>query len=1247
MKSHELKKPENSQWTDEQWKAIAADGQDILVAAAAGSGKTAVLVERIIQKIVRERNPVDVDRLLIVTFTNAAAAEMRSRIGEALGKELRKQPSSLHLHRQLTLLNKAQISTLHSFCLQVVRKFYYKIDIDPGFRIADDIEMELLMEDCLDDLLEEEYGLENNEYFFELVDKYTGDRSDDELKNMIRKMYEFARSNPYPEKWLERTVEMYDVEDMDSCEQLPFFKYLWKDVAIQLSGLKNLLKGALDITKLPGGPAPRAENLLDDISQIDYMMSASSWKELGERIRSFKATRAKSCRGDEYRKELIDEVTSLRNEAKKQLEKLKNELFNRSLENQLQDLKSMKPVVKRLVDIVRKFSKRLEAMKKERGIVDFSDLEHYCLEILSDKDQEGRIIPSDAAMFYKRQFQEVYVDEYQDVNLVQEAILKLVAKDDEETGNLFMVGDVKQSIYRFRLAEPLLFLSKYKRFTPTGTQSGLRIDLAKNFRSRTEVLDATNFIFKQVMDETVGEIDYDEAAELKLGASYPENGEMKTELLLIDRGEEETAEETNEELAEFDEDDLETAQLEARLMAKKVKELIQGGFPVYDRKLGRTRPAAYRDIVILLRSMPWAPQIMEEFKQQGIPVYANLSTGYFEATEVAIMLSLLKVIDNPYQDIPLASVLRSPIVGLSGDELAQIRVYHKNGAFFDALRVFLEKGEPSDRALHEKVSGFIQQLEKWRDFARKGSVSNLIWQLYRDTRFFDFVGGMPGGRQRQANLRALYDRARQYEETSFRGLFRFLRFIERMQDRGDDLGAARALGEQEDVVRIMTIHSSKGLEFPIVFCAALSKPFNTRDLYKKYLFDKELGFSSRYVDDKKRIAYPTLPYIATKKKLKMEMLSEELRVLYVALTRAKEKLILIGTVKDGKKTFKKWESALTCREWLLPDYDRSKAKCYLDWIGSAVIRHKDSNILREKETAVKEEIYLHQAKFHIDVIPEGVLKEKQPYEANSTNQKMEALRKGIPVDVNTGLADQVQKQLSWRYLFSETTSILSKQSVTEMKRKFEANSDEYSDHQLKKSMHVSYLYSRPKFMQEKSLTAAERGTAMHAVMQHLLLDMAMTEQSLQQTVYALVEKEILTEEQMNVIEISKILQFFESAIGKRLKKAKHVRREVPFTLGVPVHEIYGNELSHLNNEVVIVQGMIDCLFEDEKGLVLLDYKTDAVKGRFSSIDAAKPILLSRYRVQIDLYAKAVETIFKRPVDERILYFFDGAFSIHL
>ena len=318
MKSHELKKPETSQWTDEQWKAIAADGQDILVAAAAGSGKTAVLVERIIQKIVRERNPVDVDRLLIVTFTNAAAAEMRSRIGEALGKELRKQPSSLHLRRQLTLLNKAQISTLHSFCLQVVRKFYYKIDIDPGFRIADDIEMELLMEDCLDDLLEEEYGLENNEYFFELVDKYTGDRSDDELKNMIRKMYEFARSNPYPEKWLERTVEMYDVEDMDSCEQLPFFKYLWKDVAIQLSGLKNLLKGALDITKLPGGPAPRAENLLDDISQIDYMMSASSWKELGERIRSFKATRAKSCRGDEYRKELIDEVTSLRNEAKKQ-----------------------------------------------------------------------------------------------------------------------------------------------------------------------------------------------------------------------------------------------------------------------------------------------------------------------------------------------------------------------------------------------------------------------------------------------------------------------------------------------------------------------------------------------------------------------------------------------------------------------------------------------------------------------------------------------------------------------------------------------------------------------------------------------------------------------------------------------------------------------------------------------------------------------------------------------------------------
>ncbi|MED0702558.1 MULTISPECIES: helicase-exonuclease AddAB subunit AddA [Aeribacillus] len=1241
---NELKKLEKGQWTDEQWKAIVADGQDILVAAAAGSGKTAVLVERIIRKLTDNQHPVDVDRLLIVTFTNAAAAEMRSRIGEALAKALRNQPSSLHLRRQLTLLNKAQISTLHSFCLQVVRKFYYKIDIDPGFRIADETEMELLMEDCMDELLEEEYGMEHNELFFELVDKYTGDRSDDEIKKIIRSIYEFARSNPFPEKWLDEMVQMYDIEQAESYEDLPFFQYLRKDIAIQLSGIKDLLARALDITKLPGGPSPRAENLLDDMKQVENIINASSWQELAEQMRAFQPTRAKACRGEEYRKELIDEVTEMRKKATKEIEKLKNELFSRDIQNQLLDLKKMKRTMICLADLVKKFAVRLEAMKKEKGIVDFSDLEHYCLQILTEKDEKGNVVPSDAALFFKRQFQEVLVDEYQDTNLVQEAILKLVSKDHESEGNLFMVGDVKQSIYRFRLAEPLLFLAKYKRFTSSGTNSGLRIDLAKNFRSRKEVLDATNFLFKQLMGETVGEVVYDEAAELKLGARYPENSRMNTELLLIDRRKEELAEK-EEIMIEFDEEELETVQLEARLMAKKIKELIQEGFPVYDRKLDRTRPVTYRDIVILLRSMPWAPQIMEEFKQQGIPVYANLSTGYFEATEVAIMLSLLKIIDNPYQDIPLASVLRSPIVGLSGNELAIIRLYKKNGAYFDALESFLQQEKAHHSELYQKVSEFVSRLNQWRNLARKSSVSNLIWQLYRDTRFFDFAGGMPGGKQRQANLRALYDRARQYEETSFRGLFRFLRFIERMQERGDDLGAARALGEQEDVVRIMTIHSSKGLEFPIVFCAGLSKRFNMKDLTKKYLLDKELGFASLFIDEKKRIVYPTLPYIAVKKKLRMEMLSEELRVLYVALTRAKEKLFLIGTVKDGEKKFKEWEQSFTHREWLLPDYDRLKAVCYLDWIGPAVIRHKDAAILREEEREAADEIFSYPVKLQIDVIPEEKLKEQNEQAAVMMDEKMDALRNFVPVQSTSSFANQVQSQLSWSYPFSDAASLRSKQSVTEIKRRLQF-SDEYSDISIKKKIQGNSSYKRPKFMQAKSLTAAEKGTAMHTVMQHLPLGEDLTEQTIRQTVHSLVKKEILTEEQVEAVNVEGIVQFFESPLGRRLKGAKKIFREIPFNLAVPANEIY-EKGSSLNTETVIVQGVIDCLFEDDDGLVLLDYKTDAVKDRFPSIEKAKQVLASRYEIQIDLYAKAVESILKRRVDDRYLFFFDAGLIIKL
>lgn len=1245
-------KPEDATWTDDQWKAIMAKGQDILVAAAAGSGKTAVLVERIINKIIADEDPINVDELLVVTFTNASAAEMRHRIGEALEKAINDNPRSAHLRKQVSLLNRASISTLHSFCLEMIRKYYYLTDIDPGFRIADETEAQLLRDEVLEELFEEEYGKEGNEGFFALVDTFTNDRSDTALQDIIRDLYDFARSNPSPDQYLDSIADMYNVDGVSSLEQLPFVRSLLEDIDLQLKGAKQLLEYGLELTKLPGGPTPRAENFIADLHVVNTLIEAKndSWTMLYEAMQSWSFGRAKTCKGDEYDEGLVEKAKKLRDQAKKIITGLQEELFFRKQESFMRDMAEMKPHIDELVSLVKAFSLRFEQIKTEKGLVDFADLEHYCLEILSSQDEEGRLLPSEAALVCRNQYKEVLVDEYQDTNMVQEAILQLVTSDSEENGNLFMVGDVKQSIYRFRLAEPNLFLGKYTRFDRDGEKAGLRIDLARNFRSRKEVLHGTNYIFKQIMGTAVGEIEYDQSAELVKGAPYSEDQEQPVELAIIDLEGNEKSEPESESIDEgFDSEDLAQSQLEARYMASKIKEIIENRKEVYNTKTRSGRPARYRDIVILLRSMTWAPQIMEEFKQQGIPVYANLSSGYFEATEVAIVMSLLKVIDNPYQDIPLASVLRSPILGLTEEELAQIRIHNKRGSFYEALTSFcrnqptLETGE-----LYEKVRPFFDTLEEWRVMARQGSLSELIWHLYRETRFYDFVGGMPGGKQRQANLRALYDRARQYEATSFRGLFRFLRFIERMRDRGDDLGAARALGEQEDVVRLMTIHSSKGLEFPFVFIAGLARSFNTMDLKKPYMLDKEFGFAAKYVNAEKRISYPSLPQIAFKRKKKIELLAEEMRVLYVALTRAKEKLYLVSSVKNADKKLNKWLQASEHKDWLLNEYDRASANSYLDWIGPALVRHRDCEALRGEvpvNPLVPGDILEHPSCWTISIIKSEEAAVLSGEEKEGETDLLQLVYEGKPVPAESDYKDKVEEQLSWKYSFKQAAHARSKQSVSEVKRQREIFSEEDSGTELIRKISKPAL-SRPRFMQEKSLSPAERGTAIHAVMQHIDFSRPATEETISSKMDEMVQKELLTEEQRASIEPKLIVQFFETALGQRIVQAKSVRREIPFSLSFPAREIYSDWEGE--DEPVLIQGIVDCIFEDEQGLVLLDYKTDGITGRFKGGFAeAKPVLEGRYKIQIDMYTRALEQIFKREVKERYLFFFDGAYIIKL
>ncbi|WP_121615592.1 helicase-exonuclease AddAB subunit AddA [Virgibacillus halodenitrificans] len=1225
-------------WTKEQEDAIYTSGKDVLVAAAAGSGKTAVLVERIIQKLLNKENPVDIDRLLVVTFTNAAAQEMRNRVGEALEKALAEDPSSIHLKKQLSLLQRASISTLHSFCLDVVKQYAYLLDIDPGFRIANDMEADLIKQEVMEDLFEEWYGAEGEEQeaFFQVVDRFSSDRSDVEVEELILDLYTFAVQNPWPDQWLDELAYTYHVPENWQETDLEWLAIIKREVKDQLTAIQQEMELALDITRENDGPYQYADTIEKDLVNVqEAFVHLDTWDALQTFMSTSKfatLSRKKSdCNEDKKEK-----VKTLRNSYKDRWTKMQKSWFSRKLQNHVEDMRELAPVVKQLTELVKEFKKRFTVQKQEKAIVDFSDLEHYCLQLLLDETSTSdQPIPSDVAIHFKKQFSELLVDEYQDTNMVQETLLTLIS-DQDGPGNMFMVGDVKQSIYRFRHAEPSLFIDKYKRFAKEENPAQ-RIDLASNFRSREHVLAGANYIFRQILDEQVGEINYDENAELIYGNKMYEELPYPTpnpELLIIDReGEEDKDEENGEE----DYRDLEKAQLEARAYANKIKEWIgskeAAPLQVVDKATQTQRDLQYRDVVILMRSMTWAPTIVDELKKQGIPVYAELSSGYFEAIEVKIMISFLKIIDNPRQDIPLASVLRSPIVGLNEDDLASIRLAGKNGTFFEALKKYSkqEKGTTAD-----KTARFLDQLDHFRVASRQGALSELIWQIYRETGYYDFVGGIPGGRQRQANLRALYDRARTYETTSFRGLFRFLRFIERMEERGDDLGSARALSEQEDVVRIMTIHKSKGLEFPVVIVGAMDKQFNMMDLNQKYLLHKDLGFATKYIDPIKRITYPTLYFHALSKEKRRELLAEEMRVLYVALTRAKEKLVMIGNVASFEKKQEKWQRMVDHSEWVLPAHFRMDAKTYLDWVGPALIRHEESAILRTDEIhdAVLEEIKIDPSKWDVTILHGSQLANLEESIVEKSLHLKENMAEWKPVDVpDDEWKDIVESRLSYQYPHAKAAASRAKQTVTEIKRQREIK-DEYSADQLV-TEYKAPIVKRPNFIQkEKKVTAAERGTAIHTVMQHIPLRKQLTSEEIEIFTDKLVEREILTREEADIIDFQAIEEFLRSDIASYMMETVDLYREVPFSLALPANEVYAAWQDD-TDEKVLIQGVIDCLIPHADGWIILDYKTDAL----TDADTDEDKLRKRYETQMHLYKEAVESIWKQPVKKIYLYFF--------
>jgi len=1245
-----------TKWTDEQLKAITESGCNLLVAAAAGAGKTAVLVERIIRKITDGEKPVDIDKLLIVTFTNAAAAEMRERIGYAIEKALDKNPGARILQSQLTLLNKACITTIHSFCLEVIRNNFHCIDIDPNFRIADETEMILMKIEALEELFEEKYEDENlSEEFLKLVECYGGSRDDRMLQDMVLTLYEFVQSHPWPRKWLEQNTDAFNMSESTDFGSTIWAEILVKNIRIELSGLLNIMSKAVDIIQNSHGLEPYLSIFNDDISSINVLLNRcdSSWDELYSAFSALEFARLSRCSkgADKVRQE---RVKVMRNEVKKRLRKIKEEVFPSDSSEIINDLKSLYPLIKCLSQLVVEFDEKYSAKKREKALMDFNDLEHYCLEILTETDESGEIVPSKVALGFRERFEEILVDEYQDSNLVQEVILTIISRKDTDRPNVFLVGDVKQSIYRFRQARPELFLEKYNSYSDESGSIDRKIQLYKNFRSRQEVIDGVNFIFKQIMSQNIGELDYNDSEALNLGSNYELLDEQDAvaggpvELHIIDMKSDEAGlrisgdglsdENETGSLGGIDqEEQWDAVQSEAKIVTKRIKELVKPAdgkvFKIYDKGLKAYRQVQYRDIVILLRTTKnWSDIFMEELSMQGIPAYADIATGFFKTVEVQVIMSLLQIIDNPMQDIPMLSVLRSPIGTFSPEELIDIRLSDREVSFYEAMKKLAEEGNDQTAG---KTKKFLHNLGRWRDKALHMSTDELIWYLYSDTGYYGYVGVMPGGVQRQANLRMFFERARQYEETSYKGLFNFINFINRIKGSRGDMGSAKILGENENVVRIMSIHKSKGLEFPVVIVAGCGKRFNMQDTTRSVLLHQDLGFGPDFVDYEKRIAYPTIPKQALKYKIKLETLSEEMRILYVAFTRAKEKLIITGSVKDIEKSVVRWYSCIDIGSMKLPEYEILTARNYLDWIGPAVIRHKGCSLFREiavHDEACSAALLEDDSTWDVRLWNKGDILIGKVEAKQKEEDFLQKIKELDPDGLDSEYSEDIRKRLGWDYPYKMSGKLPVKMSVSELKRR---SSVEFPEEYSPAVVYMPPLVKKPAFLEEtRGLNAAERGTILHFVMQHLDLKRVSTTKEIKLQVDDMVNSELFTEQEAKAVDVKRVDKFFRSSLGSRMLKAERVNREVPFNIELKVIDVYKDLPRDIyGDEIILLQGVIDCWFEENGDIILVDYKTDYVSD--GGIGAIK----EKYRVQIEHYTRALERITGRKVKEKYIYLF--------
>ncbi|HEX3037943.1 MAG TPA: helicase-exonuclease AddAB subunit AddA [Oscillospiraceae bacterium] len=1165
-------------WTQGQQDAINARGGTLLVSAAAGSGKTAVLVQRVIERLTDKDHPSNADRLLVVTFTKAAAAEMRDRISQSLTALLAQDPTNVNLQRQQILLTRANISTVHGFCSELVRENFYKLNISPDFRISDDSEMALLRSDAITRVLEEYYA-QDDTVFSDLVEAFSSDRDDSRIIETVDHLYDFVRSHPFPKKWLEEKAAMYQ-------PSLPAGQTEWGKTMLDfasgaadycISITNNSLLLMQEDEKINAAYEEAFQSDLAELNALQKIIAEKDWDAISQRVNSISFARLKNLRG--YNEdELKIRLNGCRKEVKDTVCKLAK-LFCVTQQECKEDLERLAPMVAKLFEITNKFSDTLDELKAERRAADFGDLEHWALRLLVRSTENGYERTEDAIEFSHR-FDEVMVDEYQDTNEAQDMLFRAISQDEN---NLFMVGDVKQSIYSFRQAMPKIFLERRESFP----QYDRNLDhypaylvLDKNFRSRAEVTDAVNFVFGQLMSPETGDIAYTEQEKLVVGADYLPQAGCETQLEIIDSSIDDT-----------DDDAMEL--VESRRIAELIAQTIHSGFLVTEG--GKQRSATYRDFCILLRSAnKYAPEYAKELQQNAIPAWADTTGGFFATTEIAVMLSLLRVIDNPIQDIPLLAVLMSPIYGFTADDMADIRLKGKGLSLYLAVLAYAEENE------HAK--SFLNEIEQYRILAATMPSDSLINSLYQKTGYLNMVQTMQNGELRLANLRLLLEYAKKYESSGYNGLSGFIRFIDRLQKQQSDLAPASTISESANVVRVMSIHKSKGLEFPICIIAGCSRRFNKER--GDALLHPALGLGVKLKDNETLCRYTTLPREAIALEMERESMSEELRILYVAMTRAKEKLILLTTVKDLDKTLGKLAAQLTSQSQIQPYVVRS-ASNISDWLLFCALRHPSGQDLRERALAQDDIICRNTQQdwtIHVSAPPEQL----EQAESVSVEQSI------LP---DEKLLQTLKERIGYHYPYADLRGIPAKVAASELA------AEEFTQQFA--------VLSRPAFMSSSGLTPAERGTALHAYMQ--FADYAAAAQNPQVELERLVIQGYLTVEQGAAVDIKRIQAFFAGNTAKRILASNNVLREFRFTVEIPANMVKQGLIESLGSQPVVLQGAVDCAFEEEGGIVIVDYKTDKT--------ASADELWQRYRMQLDLYRLAMEQSTKLPVKECLLYSF--------